>query len=127
LVYDSEVQFASDDSDNDFTHDLSEGSDGIVETNEEWQERRGEDKATVHHFTGPDPGLIRFVALGINGDSSYFDCYRLMFTEEPFSTIPTEEPLLSAAHSKRREQNTANRYYCRRDISFHRPNNFDGP
>jgi hypothetical protein len=100
---DSEVQFASDDSDNDFTHDFSEDSDGIVEADEEWQERR-EDKATVRHFTGPDPRLIRFVALDINGDSYCFDSYRLIFTEELFSTIPTEEPLLSAANSKRREQ-----------------------
>jgi hypothetical protein len=48
---DSEVQFVWDISDNDF----SEDSDGIVEADEEWQERRGDDKATVHHFTGPDP------------------------------------------------------------------------
>jgi hypothetical protein len=32
----SEVQFASDDSDNDFTHYFAE-SDGIVEADEEWQ------------------------------------------------------------------------------------------
>jgi hypothetical protein len=109
---DSEEQCASDNSDNNFTHDFSEDGGGIVEANEEWHERRGEDKATVHRSSGPDAGLIRVVAPDINGDSSSFDYFRLMFTEELFSTILTEEPLLSAAHSKIRKQNTANRYYC---------------
>jgi hypothetical protein len=51
----------------------------------------------VHHFTGPDPGLIRVVAHDINGNSSSFDFFWLMFTEELFSIILTEEQLLSAA------------------------------
>jgi hypothetical protein len=44
----------------------------------------------VHHFTGPDTRLIRVVAPDINGDSSSFDFFRLMFTEELFSTILTK-------------------------------------
>jgi hypothetical protein len=77
----SEIQFTSDYSDNDFAHVFSGDSVGIVEADEEWHERRGQDKSTVRHFTGPDPGLIR-VAHDINGDSSSFDSFRLMFTEE---------------------------------------------
>jgi hypothetical protein len=65
--FDSEEQFASDSSDNNFAHDLSEDSDGIVGADEKWHDRRGEDRATVPHFTGPDPGLIRVVAHDING------------------------------------------------------------
>jgi hypothetical protein len=68
--FDFEEQFASDDSDNEFAHDLSEDSDGIVGADEEWHDRRGEDRATMHHFTGPDPGLIRVVAHDINAASS---------------------------------------------------------
>jgi hypothetical protein len=92
LVFDSdsEEQFASEDSDNDFTHDLSEKSDGNVEADEKWHDRRGEDRATVHHFTGPNPGLIRVVTPDINGDTTSFDFFKLMFTEELFSTILTE-------------------------------------
>jgi hypothetical protein len=86
LVFDSEEQFASDGSDNDFAHDLSEDSDGIVGADEKWHDRRGEDRATVHHFTGPDPGLTRVVAHDINGASSSFDFFKLMFTEELFNS-----------------------------------------
>jgi hypothetical protein len=71
---------------NDFAHDLSENSDGIVGADEEWHDGRGEDRATVHHFTGPDPGLIRVVAHDINAASSSFDFFRLMFTEELFNS-----------------------------------------
>jgi hypothetical protein len=56
---DSEAQCTSDYSDIDFTHDFSEDSEGIVEADEEWHERR-EGKATVHHFTGPDPWTDSF-------------------------------------------------------------------
>jgi hypothetical protein len=35
LYSDSEIEFASRDSDNDFTHDFSEDSDGIVEADDE--------------------------------------------------------------------------------------------
>jgi hypothetical protein len=35
------------------------------------KEGRGEDKATAHHFTGPDPALIRDVAPDINGNSLF--------------------------------------------------------
>jgi hypothetical protein len=89
LVSDSDVEFASDDSGKDFTHDFTEHSDGTVEADEEWQEKRGDDKATAHHFTGPDPELIHVVAPDINEDSSSFDFFRLIFTEELFSTILT--------------------------------------
>ena len=36
----------------------------------------------MHHFTGPDPD--------ISGDSSSFDFFRPMFTEELLSTVLTE-------------------------------------
>jgi hypothetical protein len=77
LVFDSdsEVQFASD-SNKDFTHDFSEDRNGTVEADEEWHKRRGEDKVTVHHLTGLDPGLICVVAHDINGESSSFAFYR---------------------------------------------------
>jgi hypothetical protein len=102
FYFDSEIEFASNDSDNDFTHDFSEDSDGIVEADEEWKDKRDEDKVTVHHhFTGPDPELIHVVVPDINEHSSSFNFFRLMFTEELFSTILTKhEPLLSATHSK---------------------------
>jgi hypothetical protein len=45
---DSEAQFASDESDNDFTRDFPEDSDGIVEADEEWRERIRENKARGH-------------------------------------------------------------------------------
>jgi hypothetical protein len=91
LVFDtySEVQFVSDDSDNEFTHDFSEDSNGNVEADEEWHERRGEGKARVHHFIEPDPRLIRVVP-NISGDSSSSGFFWLIFTEELFSTILTE-------------------------------------
>jgi hypothetical protein len=84
LFYDfnSEVQFASD---------------------EEWHKRKGEDKATVHHFTGPDPGLIRVVAPDISGDSSSFDFFRPMFTEELFSTILRETNRYYQKHAQKQE------------------------
>jgi hypothetical protein len=104
--FDSEVQFAPDDSDNDFTHDFSEESDGNVEADEERHERKGEDRATVHHFTGPDPGLIRVVAPDINGDSSSFDFFRPMFTEELFSTILTEMNRYYQKHTQKQENRT---------------------
>jgi hypothetical protein len=85
LVFDPEEQFASDGSNNDFAHDLSEDSNGIVGADEEWHDRRGEDRATVHHFTGLDPGLI-LVVHDINGASSSFDFFRLMFTKELFNS-----------------------------------------
>jgi hypothetical protein len=47
-------------------------------------------KATVHHFTGPDTGLIYVVAPDISGNLSSFDFFGLMFTEEILSTILTE-------------------------------------
>lgn len=73
--------------------DFSEDSDGIVESDEEWHQRRREGKATVHHFTGPDPGLIHVVATDISGNSSSFDFFRPTFTEELFSAILTETNL----------------------------------
>jgi hypothetical protein len=48
FYFNSEVQFASNYSDNDLTHDFSKDSDGTVEAGEEWHKRRGEDKATVN-------------------------------------------------------------------------------
>jgi hypothetical protein len=54
------------------------------------RETRGEDKATVHHFSGLDPGLIRIVAPDFNGNSSSVDFFRIIVTEELFSTILTE-------------------------------------
>jgi hypothetical protein len=109
LVFDShsDIQFALDDTDNDFTHNLSEDSDGIVKADEEWHERRGEDKATMNHFTSPDPGLIHVVVgPDINGDSSSFDFFRLMLTEEQFSTILTETNHYYQQHTQKEENRT---------------------
>jgi hypothetical protein len=108
LVFDShsDIQFASDNTDNGFTHNLSEDSGGIVEADEEWHERSGEDKVTVNHFTGPDPGLIHVVATDINGDSSSFDFFRLMLTEEQFSTILTETNHYYQQHTQKGETRT---------------------
>jgi hypothetical protein len=68
LTFDSdfEIEFASNDSENDFTHNFSEDGDGIVEADEEWQVKRGEDKVRVHHFTSPDPEPILVIALDIH-------------------------------------------------------------
>jgi hypothetical protein len=72
-----------------FIHDFSEDSDGTVEADGQWHEKKDEDNTTVHHFTGPNPELIHVVAPNINKDSSSFHFFRLMFTEELFSAILT--------------------------------------
>jgi hypothetical protein len=103
---DSEEQFASDDSGNDFTQDLSEDSDGIVEADKERHNRRDEDRAAVHHFSGPDPGLICVVAPNINRDSSSLDFFRLMLTAELFSTILTKTNHYYQRHTQKEEIKT---------------------
>jgi hypothetical protein len=96
---------ASDDSDDDFTQDLSEDSDGIVE-DQEWPDRRVGDRATVHHFTGPDPGLIRVFAPNIIGDSSSLDFSGLKLTAELFSTILTKTNCYYQQHTQKEETKT---------------------
>jgi hypothetical protein len=106
LVSDSQVQFASDES----HYDFSEDSDGTVEADEELRERRSEDKATVHRFTGPHPGLIRVVAPDFNGNPSSFDFFRLMFTQEVFRTILTETKRCYQRHTQKEENRKLQTY-----------------
>jgi hypothetical protein len=87
---DSEAQYTTDESEYDSTNDLSGDTDDIITENEEWHEKRREDRALVHHFTAHAPGLIRGVAPNISGESSPFDCFTLMFMNVLFNTIVTE-------------------------------------
>jgi hypothetical protein len=65
-------------------------------------ERRGEDKATVHHFSGPDPALIRNVAPDINGNSSTFGFFRLMLIMN-YSTLFWQTNCYYQHHTQRGE------------------------
>jgi hypothetical protein len=92
LVFDSdsEEQYTTDESENESMHDLSEDTDDSITENEEWHEKRREDRAIVHQFTATAPGLIRSVAPNISGEPSPFDCFTLMFMNELFNIIVTE-------------------------------------
>jgi hypothetical protein len=49
------------------THQLPEGGDGIVSTNQAWHHLRSQDSAHVLQFIVSNPGLGRVVAHHING------------------------------------------------------------
>jgi hypothetical protein len=66
----------------------------------------------MHHFSSPEPRLICVVAPDSNGDSSSFDFFTLMLTEELFNTILTEMNHYYQQNIKK-DENTANRYHCR--------------
>jgi hypothetical protein len=76
-------------------------SDDIAEADEQWLDKRGKDKVTVHHSTGPDPELIRVVAPDINEHSFSFHFFRLIFTEELFCTILTNTNHYCQQHTQK--------------------------
>jgi hypothetical protein len=105
--------------------DLSKDITGIVATNEEWHERRSEDRTLVHHFTASNCELIHVVAPFIGEDSSSFGCFRLLFTDKLFSVILTETNHDYPYHIKKGDE-TLQADITVHQISFHSPNNFDG-
>jgi hypothetical protein len=82
FVFDSECEemFMSDNSESESTNDLSEYTDHSIPENEEWHERISKHRDIFHQFTASNPGLIHAIGPNITGDSSSFDCFRLMFT-----------------------------------------------
>jgi hypothetical protein len=94
LICDSETeqQCVSEDSDIEAAAaaTLSDDSDNHVLTDHLWCDSRNEDRAELHHFSVPKPGVNCRAAPHISADSSPLGCFRLIFTYELLNIILTE-------------------------------------
>ena len=72
---DSEEECVSDDSDTEAAAELSEDFDNSVLTDQLWRDSGSEDRAKIHNFSAPKPGVNCHAATHISVDSSPLDCF----------------------------------------------------
>ena len=82
LWSDSEEQHASEDSDFETADDLSDNSDNSVPIYQLWHDSRCEVRAEIHHFSAPRPHVNCCAVHHASPNSSPWDYFWLIFTEE---------------------------------------------
>jgi len=65
---------------------LSEDSKSVL-TDQLWSDSKNEDRARIHHFSAPKPGVSSCAAPHINAKSSPLDYFQLAFTNESLILI----------------------------------------
>ena len=127
LWSDSEEQHASEDSDFETADDLSDNSDNSVPIYQLWHDSRCEVRAEIHHFSAPRPHVNCCAVHHASPNSSPWDYFWLIFTEELQNIFFWQGQTVVANNTfKDRKTNSTIRYFYWWNISFSSSDNPDG-
>ena len=109
-----------------YTSWLSEASDRSVPTDQLWPHDRSEDRAQIHHFSAPIPGVNSCAESHISSDSLSLYCFWRMFTDELLHIVLVQSDHITRSTFKDWKQNVTSRHFCWWSISFSSSDNPDG-